>query len=56
MTGGNLAIADYESSLKRDTRLLRESKGTPKNVNIYGYLFNIDTEALTLMVEDRVAS
>ena len=51
---GNIAIADYETSLKRDTRLLRESKGTPKNVNIYGYLFNIDTEALTLIVEDRV--
>lgn len=50
---GNIAIADYESSLKRDTRLVRESKGTPKNVNIYGYLYNIDTEALTLIVEDR---
>jgi carbonic anhydrase len=49
----NIAIADYESSLKRDTRLLRESKGTPKHVDIYGYLFNIDTETLTLMVEDR---
>jgi carbonic anhydrase len=53
---GNIAIANYESSLKRDTRLVRESKGTPKNVNIYGYLFNIDTEALTLIVEDRAAS
>jgi carbonic anhydrase len=52
---GNIAIADYESSLKRDTHLLRESKGTPKNVNIYGYLFDIDTEALTLIVEDRAA-
>jgi len=52
---GNIAITDYESSLKRDTRILRESKGTPKNVNIYGYLFNIDTEALTLIVEDRAA-
>ena len=51
---GNIAIADYESSLKRDTRLLRESKGTPKHVNIYGYLFNIDTEGLMLIVEDRV--
>jgi carbonic anhydrase len=53
---GNIAIADYESSLKRDTRLLRESNGTPKHVNIYGYLFNIDTEALTLIVEDRAAA
>src|SRR5215472_3244189 len=50
---GNIAIEDYESSLKRDTRLLRESTGTPKDVNIYGYLFNIDTGALTLIVEDR---
>ena len=51
----NIAITDYESSLKCDTRILREAKGTPKNVNIYGYLFNIDTEALTLIVEDRAA-
>jgi carbonic anhydrase len=53
---GNIAIEDYESSLKRDIRLLRESKGTPKNVNIYGYLFNIDTDALTLIVEDRATA
>ena len=52
---GNIAIADYESSLKRDTRLVRESQGTPKDVNIYGYLFNIDTDALTLVVEDRAS-
>lgn len=52
----NIAIADYESSLERDTRLVRESKGTPKHVNIYGYLFNIDTETLTLIVEDRASS
>jgi carbonic anhydrase len=48
----NVAIGDYESSLRHDVQLLRRSKGTPKNVNIYGYLFNIDTEALTLIVED----
>lgn len=53
---GNIAIADYESSLKRDVRLLRESKGTPKHASIYGYLFNIDTEALTLIVADRASS
>jgi carbonic anhydrase len=52
----NIAITDYESSLKCDTRLLRESKGTPKKVKIYGYLFNIDTEALTLIVEDHGTS
>jgi len=52
----NIAIADYQSSLQHDVRLLRESKGSPKNVNIYGYLFNIDSETLTLLVEDRAAS
>jgi carbonic anhydrase len=51
----NIAIADYESSLQRDTRLFREWKGTPKKVSIYGYLFDIDTEALTLIVEDHAA-
>jgi len=53
---GNISIHDYASSLKRDTQLLRESPGTPKAVNIYGYLFNIDTEALSLIVEDRVGA
>lgn len=51
----NIAIDDYESSLKRDTRLVREWKGTPKQVNVYGYLYNIDTDGLTLVVEDRAA-
>jgi carbonic anhydrase len=51
----NIAIADYESSLRRDVRILRESKGTPKKAKIYGYLFDIDTEALTLIVEDNPA-
>lgn len=49
----NIAIADYGLSLRHDTRLLRQSPGTPKHVNIYGYLFDIDSEALTLLVEDR---
>jgi len=50
----SVAIADYESSLKRDVRLLRESKGVPRSANIYGYLFNIDTEALSPIVRDCV--
>jgi carbonic anhydrase len=51
----DVAIADYESSLKRDVGLLRESEGTPKGANIYGYLFNIDTEELTLVVREHTA-
>ena len=50
----NIAIPDYRTSLTRDVRLLRQSPGTPKSVNIFGYLYNIDDETLTLVVEDRV--
>jgi carbonic anhydrase len=52
----NIGISDYRLSLERDVGLLRESKGTPKSVNIYGYLFNIDDETLTLVAEDRMTT
>jgi len=48
----SVSISDFETSLKHDTRLMRESKGTPKHVNIYGYLYDIDTTELSLVVED----
>ena len=38
---------------RRSTRLARESKGTPQRVNIYGYLYNIDTNEMSLIVEDK---
>jgi len=43
----------YVSSLKHDVRLVRESKGIPKQVNIYGYVYDIDTDELSLVVEDK---
>jgi carbonic anhydrase len=49
----DVCIEDYVSSLQRDTRLVRESKGTPKHADVYGYVYDIDTEELTLVVEDR---
>jgi len=49
----DVCIEDYTSSLKRDTRLIRESKGTPKHAHVYGYVYDIDTEALVRVVEDR---
>jgi hypothetical protein len=52
----NICIEDYVSSLQRDARLVRESKGTPKNANVFGYSYDIDTEKLTLVVEDRAGS
>ena len=48
----SICISDYVTSLEHDTRLLRESKGTPQHVDIYGCLYNIDTGELSRVVED----
>jgi len=50
---GSISINDFETSLKHDTRLMRESKGTPKHANIYGYLYDTNTNELTLVVDDK---
>jgi carbonic anhydrase len=52
----SIAIRDYQSSLEHDVRLIRKSPGTPRRAKIYGYLFDIDTETLTLIAEDLVGS
>ncbi len=49
----SISISDYVTSLKHDTRLVRESKAAPQHVNIYGYLYNIDTNELSLVAEDK---
>lgn len=51
----SVCISDDESSLKHDTRLIRDSAGTPPHVNVYGYVYDIDTGELTRVVEDRAA-
>ena len=48
----SICISDYVSSLEHDTRLMRESLGTPRHVNVYGYFYDIDTEQLTKIVDD----
>ena len=48
----SIAISDYVASLKHDVHVVRKSDGTPPRVNIYGYVYDIDTEELTLIVED----
>ena len=48
----NICISDYEASLKHDTALVRSHGGTPKNVNVFGYFYDIDTGALTEVVRD----
>ncbi len=49
----SISISDFATSLKHDTRLVRESKGTPRHINIYGYFYDIDTNELSLVVEDK---
>ena len=51
----SVAIGDYRASLEHDTRLIREAPGTPNGVKIYGYLYDIDSGALTRVVEDLPA-
>jgi len=48
----SICISDYTESLQHDVRLVRESKGTPPHVDIYGYFYDIDTEQLTRVVHD----
>ena len=52
----SICITDYFSSLKHDVRLVRKSAGTPKQVSIYGYVYDIDRDELSLVVEDKVRS
>jgi carbonic anhydrase len=50
--GSNICISDYEASLKHDTALVRSHGGSPKNVNVFGYFYDIDTGTLTEVVRD----
>jgi len=52
----SVAIRDYKSSLEHDMRIIRNSPGTPRRAKIYGYLFDIDTERLTLIAQDLAVS
>jgi pimeloyl-ACP methyl ester carboxylesterase/carbonic anhydrase len=48
----DVCISALETSLRDDVTLLRDAPGIPKSVNIYGYVYDIDAETLTLMVKD----
>ena len=51
----SICITDYVTSLQHDVHLMRMSAGTPPRVSIYGYMYDIDAEALSLVVEDKAA-
>lgn len=50
----SVCISDYNESLNHDVSLIRKSEGTPKHVNVYGYLYDIDTHELKQVVRDEV--
>lgn len=47
-----IAITDFEQSLNYDVSLIRNSRGTPKHVEIYGLFYDIDSGELTELVRD----
>lgn len=49
----SICISSYVESLEHDTRLVRESPGTPKHVDIYGYVYDTDTGELSHVVHDQ---
>jgi len=48
----SVAIADHRDALEHDVRLVRCSPGTPAHVNVYGYMYDIDTGDLTRVIAD----
>ena len=48
----SICIRDYVASLEYDTRLIRASAATPPHINVYGYVYDIDTGELTRVTED----
>ena len=48
-----LSIDDFRTSLRHDVDLVRNAPGTPKHINVYGCLFDSDTETLIRVIEDR---
>src|SRR5262249_5858432 len=49
----SVSISDFATSLRHDVGRVRASPGTPRHASIYGYLYDIDTEELVRVVEDR---
>jgi len=49
----SVCIRDFRSSLAHDVALVRASAGTPKHVNIYGYVYDIDRLELTRICNDE---
>jgi carbonic anhydrase len=47
----DICIENFTQSLHRDVRSVRNSRGTPRHVNVYGYLYDIKSQELHLVEE-----
>jgi carbonic anhydrase len=47
----DISLENFTQSLHRDVRNVRLSRGTPRHVNVYGYLYDIETGELHLVEE-----
>jgi carbonic anhydrase len=47
--GDDMSLENFSQSLHRDVRNVRHSRGTPRHVNVYGYLYDIETRELHLV-------
>lgn len=48
----SLAITDFETSIKYDLKLLRESPAVPKHLKLYGFFYDINSGSLTEIARD----
>ena len=48
----DISIENFTQSLHRDVRNVRNSRGTPRHVNVFGFLYDIETGQLLLVEED----
>jgi carbonic anhydrase len=51
----SLAIPNFEESIRHDVQLLRASPAVPRNINLYGFFYEINSGALTEVVRDLPA-
>lgn len=48
----SVSISHFEESIRYDVELLRNSPAVPKNVKLYGFFFEINSQKLTEIVRD----
>jgi carbonic anhydrase len=47
----DISLENFTQSLTRDVRNVRNSRGTPRHVNVFGFLYDIETGQLLLVKE-----